>query len=151
MEGLPTPSPDQLHSYYFSTLSAQSGLSQMFCRSNSICRVQLLVASSEITNTSNFHNVTEENFFHFDTTPSNSSTFLYLEPGVYHSITDIVGVKMTFIRERHNHSNFHLVKVSRKTQKIQFDITNGRSGHAFFSTNLGPFLEAMLAMNWDYC
>ena len=48
---------------------------------------------------------------------------LYLEPGRFPSITDIVETMNTPIQERHNHSeNCITVKVSRTTQKMRFTL-----------------------------
>ena len=67
-----------------------------------------------------------------------SSEFYYLEPGLYPSVTDIVEAMNILIQERHNHSdNCIRVKVSGRTQKVEFYLANEGSGRAFFSTDLG--------------
>ena len=43
-------------------------------------------------------------FMLFDTKLSNASKYNYLEPGLYHSYTDIVEALNTLIEERHNHT-----------------------------------------------
>ena len=74
----------------------------------------------------------------FDKIFSKSSEILYLEPGLYPSITDFVEAMNILIQERHNHSeNCIKVKVSRRTQKIDIYFSNERSGLGFFSTDLG--------------
>ena len=73
----------------------------------------------------------------FDKKLSKSSEFYYLEPGLYPSITDIVGAMNIVIQERHNHSeNCIKIKVSRRTQKVEIYLANEKSGLAFFSTDL---------------
>ena len=96
------------------------------------------VAISEISYGSMYQNVTEGEFMFFDKKLSKSLEFYYLEPGLYHSIADIVEATNTLIQERHNHSqNFNTVKVSGTTQKIEFYLANEGSGLAFFRTNMG--------------
>ena len=98
------------------------------------------VAISELSFPSMYQNVTAGKFMFFDQKLSKSSEFYYLEPGLYPSITDIVGAMNTLIQERHNHSeNCVTVKVSRRTQKVEIYLANEGSGLAFFSTNLGHF------------
>ena len=47
------------------------------------------------------------------------------------------------IQERHNHSeNCIKVKVSRRTQKVEIDLANERSGLAFVRTDLGHILRS---------
>ena len=61
-----------------------------------------------------------------------------LELGLYPSITDIVEAMNILIQERHIHSeNCMKVKLSRKTQKVEFYLANEASGLAFFSMDLG--------------
>ena len=74
----------------------------------------------------------------FDTKLSNSSESFYLEPGLYHPITDIVEAKKTLIQEKHSDSETYIaVKVSRRTQKLEIHLANERSGPVYFSTDLG--------------
>ena len=74
----------------------------------------------------------------FDRKLSKSSEYYYLEPGLYPSITDIVEAMNILIQERHNHSEDCIkVNVFRRTQKVEIYLANGRSGLAFFSTDLG--------------
>ena len=58
------------------------------------------VAISEISYLSLYRNVTEGNFIFFDNKFSKSSEFFYLEPGLYHSITDIVEAMNTLTQEK---------------------------------------------------
>ena len=96
------------------------------------------VAISEMTYPSMYQIVTEEKFMFFDKKLSNSSNFYYLEAGLYPSNTDNVEVMNTLLQERHNHSeNCVIVKMSRKTQKIEIYLAEEGSGLAFFSTDLG--------------
>ena len=82
----------------------------------------------------------------FDTEFSNSSEYYYLEPGLYHSITDFVVAINMLIQKRHNHTETSIaVKVSRRTQKPQIHLANERSGFAFFSTDLGHNFRSNVA------
>ena len=95
------------------------------------------VAILEISYPSLYRNVTEGKFMFFDEEFSKSSEFYYLEPGLNPSITDFAEAMNTLIHERHNHSkNCITVKESRRTQKVESYLANGRSGLAFFSTDL---------------
>ena len=96
---------------------------------------QWQVEISETSYPSRYQNVTEGNFMFFDKKLSKPSEFYYLEPGLYPSITDIVEAMNILIQERHNHSeNCIKVKVSRRTQKVQFKLANEGSGLAFLIT-----------------
>ena len=49
----------------------------------------------------------------------------------------------TLIQERHIHSEICiLVKVSRRTQKVEIYFANEKSGLPFFSTDLGHIFES---------
>ena len=88
----------------------------------------------------------------FDTKPSNSTEFNYLELCLCPSITDIVGTMNTLLQGRHNHIESCItVQVYRKLQKIHIYPANGASGLAFFSTDLGLFLRATSAINFEFC
>ena len=101
------------------------------------------VAFSEISYPSMYQNLREGNFMFFDKKRSKSSEFLYLEPGLYPSITDIVEAMNILIQERHNHSeNFIKVKVSRRTQIVEIYLANKGSGLACFSTDLGRIFDS---------
>ena len=70
-----------------------------------------------------------------------ASEYYYLEPGLYPSITDIVEATDTLFQETRNHSETcTTVKVSRRTQKVKIYLENEKSGHAFFSMDLGHTL-----------
>ena len=69
---------------------------------------------------------------------SKPSEFYYLEPGLYPSITDIVEAMNTLIQRRHNHSeSCIIIKMPRRTQKVEIYLANEGFGLAFFSTDLG--------------
>ena len=107
-------------------------------------RGQWEVAISEISNPSRYQNVTEGKIMFLNKKLSMSSEFVYREPGLYSSITDIIEAMNTFNQERHNHSeNCITVKVSEKTQKVSIYLANERSGLAFFSADLGHFFGNM--------
>ena len=85
-----------------------------------------------------YQNVTEGKFKFFDKKLSKSSEFYYLKPGLYPSITVIVAAMNILIQDRNNHSeNYIKIKVSRRTQKVEFYLANEGSGLAYFRTDLG--------------
>ena len=110
------------------------------------------VAISEISCPSRYQNVTEGKFTFFDSKLSNSSEYYYLEPGLYHSITDIVEVTSMLIQERHNHTETSIAEMSRRTQKKKRFASQmkDRVLHSLVRTWV-TFLEAMLAMTLGYC
>ena len=70
----------------------------------------------------------------YDKKFSSSSKFFSLEPGLYHSITDIVEAMNTLIQERRNPSeNCIKVKVCRRTKKLRFTSQVKDLGHIFGS------------------
>ena len=74
----------------------------------------------------------------FDKNLSKPLKFFYLEPYLYPSIKDFVEPMHTLIHERRNHSESCItVKVSRRTEKVEFYLANEESGLAFFSMDLG--------------
>ena len=92
-----------------------------------------------------YQNVTEVKFKFFGKKISKSSEFHYLEPGVYSSITHIVEAMNTLIQARHNHSeNCITVKMSQRTQKVEINLADERSGVAFFSTDLGHIFGSIV-------
>ena len=85
-----------------------------------------------------YQKVTEGKVMFFDKKLSKSSEFYYLDPGLYHSFTDIIKAMNTLVQQKHNHiKNCITVKVSRRTQKVEIYFANEGSGLAFFSTDLG--------------
>ena len=98
------------------------------------------VAISEISYPSMYQNITEGKFKFFDDKLSKSTSTYNLEPGLYTSITDIVGAMNRLIQERNNHKETCItVRVSRKSQKVVILLANDSSGLAFCSTDLGHF------------
>ena len=96
------------------------------------------VAISEISYPSMYLNITEGYFKFFDRKPSKSTSTYSVEPGLYTSITDIVGAMSTLIQERSNHNESCItLKVSRRSQKVVIILANDTSGFAFCSTDLG--------------
>ena len=76
------------------------------------------VAISEISYPSMYQNVTEGKFLFYDEKLSKTTEALYLEPGVYSSITDNVEAMNTLIQERNNQRDTcTTTKVSRVTEK----------------------------------
>ena len=77
------------------------------------------VATSEISYTFLYQNITEGNFKFSDEKCSKSTSTYNLEPGLYTCITDIVEDMNTLIQEGNNHNETCItVKVSRRTQKV---------------------------------
>ena len=73
----------------------------------------------------------------FDKKLSKSLEFYYLKPGLYPSITDVVGAMNILFQERHNHcENCIKTKVSRRTPEVEIYLANEGSGLAIFSTDL---------------
>ena len=104
------------------------------------------VEISEISYPSMYQIVTEGKFMFFDQKLSKSSEFYYLEPGLYHSITDNIEAMNILIQKRHNHSeNCIKVKVSRRTQEVEICLANEGSGLAVFSTDLGHIFGSNVA------
>ena len=98
------------------------------------------VATSEISYSSLYQNITEEKLMFFDEKLSKSTSTNNLKTGVYTSITDIVEAMNTLIQERKNHNETCItVKVYRRTQKTVIMLANDTSGLAFSSTDLGQF------------
>ena len=107
------------------------------------------VAISEISYPSMYANVTEGNFMFFDKKLSKLSEFYYLDPGFYHSITDVIEAMNILIQERHNQSeNCIKEKVSRRTQKCEIYLANEGSGLAFFSTDLKHIFGSNVAIEF---
>ena len=95
------------------------------------------VAISEISYPSFYQNLTEGKFNFFGEKLSKSTSTYNLELSLYSSITDIVEVMNTLIKERNNHNETCItVKVSRRTQKVVVMLANETSGLAFCSTDL---------------
>ena len=85
-----------------------------------------------------YQSITEGHFKFFDKELSKSTSTYNLEPGLYTSITNIVGAMNTLIQEKKNHNETCItVKVSRRSQKVVIILANDTSGLAFCSTDLG--------------
>ena len=90
--------------------------------------------------------------YFFDPNNSNFSEYNYLEPGLYHSNTDIVETTNTLIQDRHNHRETSIaVKVSRRTQKMRFTSQLKNWVLHFSVRTWVTNLEALLAMTLEYC
>ena len=97
------------------------------------------VAVSKILYPSMYQNVTEGNFLFHDNELSKTIDYYYLEPGLYHSNTDIVEAMNSLIQNRNNHSKTCIgVKVDRIIQKkIAFWLVNDESKLVISSIDLG--------------
>ena len=99
---------------------------------------QWQVAVSEISYPSMYQNVTEGKFLFHDNELSKTKDYYYLEPGLYHSITDIVEAMNSLIQNKNNHNKTCIgVKVDRRTEKIAFSLVNDESGLVISSIDLG--------------
>ena len=95
------------------------------------------LATSERSYPSMYQNIPGRHFKIFDEKLSKSTSTYNPEPGLYTSITDIVGAMNTLIQERNNHNETCITfKVSRRTQKVVIMLANDSSGLAFCSTEL---------------
>ena len=98
------------------------------------------VAVSEISYPSRYQNVTEGKFLFHDNELSKTKDYYYLEPGLYHSITDIVEAMNSLIQNRNNHNtNCIGVKVDHRSQKVTFMLVNDESRLVISSIDLGHF------------
>ena len=89
-----------------------------------------------------------ENSCFFDQKDAILSDFHYLESRFYSSNTDIVETLFTVIQDRHNHSESYItVIVSQTAQKVEIYLAKGRSGPAFFSSDLGHFFGTNVAID----
>ena len=82
----------------------------------------------------------------FDKKFSNSLNSNYLEPGLYHSVTDIIEAMNRLIEERHNPCESCItVKVLEGSKKIEIYLANEGSGLAFFRTDQGHIFQIKVA------
>ena len=96
------------------------------------------VAVSEISYPSMYQNITEGKFKFYDIDLCKSEDYYYLEPGLYHSLTDIVEAMNKIIQEKNNHNETCIqIKVTRETQKVEISLINTYSFLVFGSTDLG--------------
>ena len=96
------------------------------------------VAVSEISYPSMYENVTEGKFLFHDNELSKTKDYYYLEPGLYHSITDIVEAMNSLIQNRNNHNTTCIgLKVDRRSQKATFSLVNDKSSLVISSIYLG--------------
>ena len=85
-----------------------------------------------------YQNVTEGKFLLHDNELSKTKDYYYLEPGLYHSITDIVEAMNSLIQNRNNHNTHCIgVEVDRRTQKVAFSLVNDDSSLVISSIDLG--------------
>ena len=96
------------------------------------------VAVSEISYPSMYQNVMEGKFLFHDNELSKTKDYYYLEPGLYHSITDIVEAMNSVIQNRNNHNTTCIgLKVDRRSQKVTFSLVNYKSSLVISSIDLG--------------
>ena len=81
------------------------------------------VAVSQVSYPSMHQSVTEGKLLFHDKDISEPKDYYYLEPGLYHSITDIVKAMNSLTQNGNNHNTTCIgVKVDRRTQKVQFHL-----------------------------
>ena len=96
------------------------------------------VAVSQISHPSIYQNVTEGKLLFHDNELSNTKDYYHLEPGLYHSITDIVEAMNSLIENRNYHNTiWNGVKVDRRSQKVAFSLVNDESSLVISSIDLG--------------
>ena len=97
------------------------------------------VAVSEISYPSMYQNITEGKFKFSDNDLCKTyRDYYYLEPGLYHSLTDIVEAMNKMIQEKNNHNETCIsLKVCRETQKVEISLINTWSVLVFASSDLG--------------
>ena len=95
------------------------------------------VAVSEISYPSMYQNVTEEKFLFHDNELSKTKDYYYLEPGLYHSINDIIEAMNSIIQKRNNHNMTCIgVKVDRRSQKKTFSLVKEESSSVLSTIDL---------------
>ena len=96
-----------------------------------------------------YQNVTEGKFLFHDNEKSKTKDSYYLEPGLYHSITDIVEALSSLIQNRNNHNTTCIgVKVDLRTQIIAFSLINDESSWAKSSIDLGHIFGGDARNDW---
>ena len=96
------------------------------------------VAVSKILYPSVYQNVTEGKFLFHDDELSKTKYYFYHEPGLYHSIIDIVEAMNSLIQKRSNHNTTCIdVKVDSRTQKFTFSIVNDEFSLVISNIDLG--------------
>ena len=96
-----------------------------------------------------YQNVTEGKFLFHDNELSKTKDYYYLEPGLYHSITDIVEAMNSLIRNRNNHNKTCIsVKMDRRTQKILFSLVNDESSLVISIIDLGHIFGGDVRNDW---
>ena len=96
-----------------------------------------------------YQNVTEGKFLFHDNELSKTKDYYYLEPGLYHSITDIVEAMNSLIRNRNNHNKTCIsVKMDRRTQKIAFSLVNDESSLVISIIDLGHIFGGDVRNDW---
>ena len=99
-----------------------------------------------------YQNRTEGDVIFFDTNYSNSSQNFHLEPGLYHSFTDVLEAMKTLNQERHNHTETSIaLKMSRKTQKVSLTSQAKDQGLNILVRTWVTFFEALLAIALEFC
>ena len=85
-----------------------------------------------------YQNVTEGKILFHDNELSKTKDYYYFEPGLYHSITDIIEAMNSLIQNRNNHNTTCIgVKVDRRSQKVTFSLVNDKSSLVISSIDLG--------------
>ena len=96
-----------------------------------------------------YKSVTERRILFHDHELSKTKKYHYLEPGLYHSITDIVEPMNSLIQNRNNLNTTCIgVNVDRRTQRVAFLLVNDESSLVIFSTDIGHFFEGDVRNDW---
>ena len=85
-----------------------------------------------------YQNVTEGKILFHDNELSKAKDYYYLEPGLYHSIFDILEAMNSLIQNRNNRNTTCIgVKVDRRSEKVIFSLVNDESSLVISSIDLG--------------
>ena len=98
------------------------------------------VASTELSYSSLYENITEGKFFYLDEATPNTkpSDYYTLDPGLYPSISDIVNEMNTKIQERDSYEKITIgLHVDKTTQRISLSLSNRNSLLVTFSAYIG--------------
>ena len=107
------------------------------------------VAVSQISCPSMYQIVREGKFLFHVNELSKTIDYYYLEPGLYHSITDIVEAMSSPIQKKNDHNTTCIsVKVDLRTQKIAFLLVNDEPSFVISSIVLGHIFGGDVPNDW---
>ena len=96
-----------------------------------------------------YENVTEGKILFHDNELSKTKDYYYLEPGLYHSNTNIVEAMNSLYQKLNNHNKTCIgVKVDCRTQKNAFSLVNDESSLVISSIDLGHHFWRDVRNEW---